>query len=167
MNPNIVLTGLMGAGKSSVGKKLAEKLVNYSFVDIDEQIEEQEGMKISEIFQDKSEEYFRQVETNIIQKFSNMKNQIISLGGGAFENKQNRQCLFNTGIVFYLYASVDILYDRIKEQKNRPLLLCESPKKKLEELLILRENNYKKSNVIIDTSYKSIDEITDEIIRNI
>ncbi len=167
MKPNIVLTGLMGAGKTSVGKMLAEKLPNVSFIDIDEQIEKQEGITISKIFETKSEKYFRQLETDTIKHFSTMQNQIISLGGGAFENELNRQYLLNSSTVIYLYAPTDVLYDRIKKQGNRPLLLCDNPKQKLKELLKQREINYKKANIIIDTTNKSFNEITDEIIRKI
>ena len=156
MKPNIILTGLMGAGKTSVGKILTSKLSDFTFIDIDEQIEKLEGITISKIFETKSEKYFRE-----------KRNQIISLGGGALENELNRQYLFNSGIVFYLYATTDVLYNRIKKQSNRPLLLCDNPKQKLEELLKQREINYKKANVIIDTTNKSFNEITDEIIRKI
>ena len=167
MKPNIILTGLMGAGKTSVGKILTSKLSDFTFIDIDEQIEQPEGITISKIFETKSEKYFRQLETNTIKHFSEKRNQIISLGGGALENELNRQYLFNSGIVFYLYATTDVLYNRIKKQSNRPLLLCDNPKQKLEELLKQREINYKKANVIIDTTNKSFNEITDEIIRKI
>lgn len=93
MNSNIVLTGLMGAGKSTVGKLLAELLEDYYFVDIDDEIVRREGISISDIFSTKSEEYFRSVETGIIKEFAHQKNYIISIGGGAFEFEENRTVL--------------------------------------------------------------------------
>ena len=167
MSVNIVLTGLMGAGKSSVGRLLAEKLNNYGFVDIDEEIEKNEGMTIPEIFKTKTEEYFRNIETETIKHYAQQSNVIISIGGGAFESEINREYLTSCGKVFYLYAPAEILYNRVKNQLNRPLLFCDNPLEKLKQLLEKRENNYKKSHYIIDTSGKNIEETADEILRKI
>jgi len=167
MSANIVLTGLMGAGKSTVGRMLKNKLVNYSFVDIDDEIEKQEHLTIPEIFRLKSEQYFRQSETETIKNFSQKQNLIISIGGGAFESEMNRNYLLNCGKVFYLYAPAKILFERIKTNSNRPMLYCENPIERLKELLKQREQNYKKSHFIIDTSNKTIEQVTDEILRKI
>ncbi|MCD8377480.1 MAG: shikimate kinase [Candidatus Gastranaerophilales bacterium] len=167
MDANIVLTGLMGAGKSTVGKTLAQKLPDFVFVDIDEEIEKSEKMSVSEIFKTKSEEYFRELETKTIKHISSQKNMIISVGGGAFESEVNRQNLTKNGIVFYLYAPTSILFERIKNNSNRPLLKCNNPLSKLEELLKKRENNYKKSHYTIDTTNKTKEEITEEILRKL
>lgn len=161
MKANIVLIGLMGAGKSTVGKALANSL-NWKFIDIDEEIVKQENMSINDIFAQKSESYFRELETQVIKKFSTYKNAVISLGGGAFEREENRKILLNSSTIFYLYANVDTLYNRIKTDSSRPLLNCENPKAKLQELLEKREPNYKKAHYTIDTT-KSIEEILNEI----
>lgn len=161
MKNNIVLIGLMGAGKSTIGKALANAL-NWTFIDIDEEIVKQEKMSINDIFAQKSETYFRELETQIIKKFSNSENTVISLGGGAFEKEENRTILLNLNKVFYLYADVDTLYERIKTDSSRPLLKCDNPKGKLEELLKNREPNYKKAHYIIDTN-KELSKILNEI----
>lgn len=167
MSVNIVLVGLMGAGKTTVGNYLADILQGYSFVDIDEEIEKRENKKIFQIFEEKSEEYFREVETVVIKDIVQNQNQVISIGGGAFEKEINREFLLKNSKVFYLKASTDTLYDRIKGDKTRPLLNCENPKNKLENLLKIREPNYKKAHFIIETDNKNIDEIEKEIIKEI
>lgn len=161
MGNNIVLIGLMGAGKSTIGKALANVL-NYNFIDIDEEIVKQENMSINDIFAQKSETYFRKLETQIIKKIAGQKNAVISLGGGAFEKEVNREVLLNSGKVFYLYADVDTLYERIKTDSSRPLLKCDNPKDKLEELLKTREPNYKKAHYTIDTN-QELNKIVKEI----
>lgn len=165
MAVNIVLTGLMGAGKSSVGKLISEKFENYSFIDIDEEIVKREGMSISDIFHNKSELYFRELEQKIIEEYSELSNYVISIGGGAFENEQNRTNLSKNGKTFYLKASAETLYSHIKNDKTRPLLQCENPLKKLKELLNKREPNYLKSDFVIDTDNKNIEDICGEIYR--
>ncbi|MCM1264957.1 MAG: shikimate kinase [Candidatus Gastranaerophilales bacterium] len=167
MNTNIVLTGLMGAGKSTVGRKLVGSLDNYSFIDIDEEIVRREKMSISGIFKLKSEDYFRNLETEVIKEFAKKNNYVISIGGGGFEQEENREVLLENSKVFYLYASVQTLFERIKNDNSRPLLKCENPLQKLSDLLETREKNYKKSHFIIDTTDKMIDDITREILEKI
>lgn len=165
MSPNIVLTGLMGAGKSTVGKALAKVLKDYTFIDSDDVIVDIEGMTIPEIFEKKGEPYFREVEKSIISELSEEEDLIIALGGGAFESEETRKNLENNCITIYLKSSVDRLLNRIKDDKNRPLLQCENPKGKLEELLEKREPNYLKADYIIETGNKNIDEIVEEILE--
>ena len=163
---NIVLTGLMGAGKTTIGKALAEN-TGFKFVDIDAEIVKQEQMSINDIFATKSEEYFRQIETEIIEKITQKNNQVISIGGGAFEKEVNRELLLTSCKVVYLQADVDTLFERIKTDNSRPLLQCDNPKDKLEELLKKREVNYKKAHYIIDTEKKTKEDITKEILEKI
>lgn len=167
MSVNIVLTGLMGGGKTTVGKMLVKQLKDYIFIDTDDVISGLEEMSIPEIFKTKSEAYFRELEKKIIEEFSQEDNLIISIGGGAFENEINRENLKQNGKVFYLKASVDTLYERIKGDTNRPLLQCENPRKKLEELLIKREENYLKSDYVIETDGKDIESIVESIMERI
>lgn len=167
MSVNIVLIGLMGAGKTTVGKYLAGILQEYTFVDVDEEIEKRENKKISQIFEEKSEEYFRELETDVIENIVQNQNQVISIGGGAFEKEKNRELLLKNSKVFYLKAGTDTLFERIKGDNTRPLLNCENPKDKLKKLLEIREVNYKKAHFIIETDNKTIDEIKSEIIKEI
>lgn len=165
MGANIVLTGLMGAGKSTVGKALSKILKDYTFVDVDDVIVDIEGMSIPDIFEKKGEEYFRKIEKEVIQELSEEEDLIIALGGGAFESKETRENLENNCATIYLKSSVERLFSRIKNDKNRPLLQCENPRGKLEELLKLRESNYLKADYIIETGNKNIDEIVEEILE--
>ena len=165
MSANIVLTGLMGAGKSTVGKALSKILKDYTFVDVDDVIVDIEGMSIPDIFEKKGEEYFRKIEKEVIQELSEEEDLIIALGGGAFEDKETRETLEENCKVIYLKSNVDRLFSRIKNDKNRPLLQCNDPKGKLEELLKLREPNYLKADYIIETGNKNIDEIVEEILE--
>ena len=167
MNADIVLTGLPGAGKTTVGKLLSENIKGYRFCDVDSLIEAREKMTISEIFEKKSENYFRKLEESLIKELSSQKGLIISIGGGAFESEINRTNLLNCGTVFYLYAPAEVLYERIKHQKNRPLLNCDNPFQKLSELLLKREINCKKSHFTIDTTDKTPDETARDILRTL
>lgn len=162
---NIILVGMMGAGKTSIGKELVKKLPSYIFIDIDESIEKKTGITISEIFSKYSEDYFRDIETQTIKEICKSEKQIISTGGGAFEREINRKVLLNSGKVFYLYAPTEVLYDRIKEQSNRPLLACEEPVKKVKNLLEVRDINYRKADYIIDTTNLDIETAVNEILR--
>jgi shikimate kinase len=163
-NKNIALIGLMGAGKTSVGKLLAKNL-GYNFIDIDDLIELKEKMKISEIFKIRGENYFRQIETQTIKDFSKNSNQVISTGGGAPQNPDNLKTLKSSCFVVYLYAPVTVLYERLlNEIDNRPMLHTENPKQKLHELLEKREPYYLKADIKVDTANKTPGEVVSDII---
>lgn len=164
MTANIVLTGIMGCGKSTVGKLLSKQLMNYIFVDTDDVIVDLEGMTIPEIFSEKSEQYFRNLEEGVIEELSQEENLIIALGGGVFESEKNRNNLLESGDVIYLKTDIDTIYERIKSDKNRPLLNCENPKEKLKTLMDNREQNYLKADYIIETDNKTPEDIVGEII---
>ena len=161
MNNNIILVGMPASGKTTIGKLLANYLSSYMLIDTDSVIEKTEGLKIYEIFSKFSEDYFRTLEHDTIKLVCNGNNKIISIGGGAFENPDNRTTLLNFGKVFYLKSNLDVLYYRISEDNTRPLLQNKNPKEVLKNLLLKREENYKKAHYTIDT-----DELTeDEIVR--
>lgn len=162
---NIILTGLMGSGKTTVASLLKKFFPNFQLVEIDEEIVKYEGCSINEIFNTKGEKYFRELEKNIIIKILKNNNKIISLGGGSLENDFDFEAAKKNSVMFYLSADVEILYERIKNSNNRPLLNCENPIKKLEQLLKMRENNYKKADYIIDVNKKNAAETANEIAR--
>ena len=164
MSDNIVLTGLMGCGKTSVGKALSRILKDYTFIDVDDVIVDIESSSISDIFSTKGEAYFREIEKNIIKELSDEEDLIIALGGGAFEAAETREVLSQTGIVFYLKANVETLYNRLKTDTTRPLLQSENPKETLKELLIKREPNYIKAEYTIEVDNKDINTIAEEIL---
>ena len=151
MKNNIVLIGMMGAGKSTIGLELAKRLNNFKLVDMDSEIEKREKMKISEIFEKYGEKYFRNYETDLIKELCQKENQIISTGGGVFEKEENRKILKENGKVFYLKASPEKLFERIKSQTHRPLLQQGFGVEKVKTILKSREKNYEQAHFIIDT----------------
>ncbi len=162
---NIILVGMPASGKSTIGALLAEKLNDYILIDTDCVIEKTQGMTISKIFEKFSEDYFRKLEHDTIKMVCAGVGKIISVGGGAFENPDNRATLLNFGKVFYLKSDLDVLYYRISKDSTRPLLQNENPKDVLKNLLIKRENNYKKAHYTIDTTKYNEDEIIRMIVN--
>ena len=114
MNKNLTLTGMMGVGKSTIGKNLAKKL-NYNFIDIDKIIEAKEGASINSIFKNKSEAYFRKLENETTLQMLKKNNSVISLGGGAFLNKSIRLSVKKKCISFWLDIDVEQLVKRLKK----------------------------------------------------
>ena len=165
MTHNIVLVGMPASGKTTIGTLLAEKLDGYSLYDTDSIIEKTQGMTINEIFEKFSEDYFRKLEYDTINMACTGKNRIISIGGGSFENPDNRATLLKFGKVFYLKSDLDILYYRISQDSTRPLLQRENPRQILENMLKKREENYKRAHFTVDTSSLSEDEIVRFIIN--
>ena len=159
MSSNIVLVGMPASGKTTIGKLLNEKLPNYTLIDTDSVIEKTQGMSISDIFAKFSEDYFRKLEYDTIKLVCTGTNKIISIGGGAFENPDNRATLLKFGKVFYLKSDLDVLYYRISKDTTRPLLQNENPKQILENILNKRRENYEKAHYIVDTGTMSEDEI--------
>ena len=162
---NIILVGMPASGKTTIGKLISERLEDYAFIDTDSLIEKTQGLSISNIFEKFGEDYFRILEHDTIKMICNGKNKIISVGGGAFENPDNRISLLTFGKVFYLKTDIDMLYYRISEDTTRPLLQKENPRLILQNLLKRREENYKKAHFTIDTSSMSENEIIRFIIN--
>ncbi|HNW25251.1 MAG TPA: shikimate kinase [Candidatus Gastranaerophilaceae bacterium] len=164
-NKNIVLTGMPGAGKTYIGNKLAKILVHFDFVDIDSEIEKQAKMNICEIFEKFGQDYFRKLEQEIIEKFSKLKNQIIATGGGTCQSPKNVLNLKKNGIIFYLSATSDELFSRIKNETKRPLLNVENSLEEIKKLLSKRRRNYLKADFVIDTNKKQAYTILDSILK--
>ena len=160
---NIVLTGFMGTGKTTIGKELS-KLLNMRLVDIDAEIEKAQKMKINDIFRIYGEQYFRDVETDMIKKLSSEKKIIISTGGGAVLRDENMEALKENGIIFCLNASTETIMERTARSEDRPLLKVENPKEKISEMLSLRRPFYEKAGNMIETDCKTPLEIVAEII---
>ena len=164
MDKNITLIGMMGSGKTTVAKELATKLSDFRLVDIDAEIEKSSGKKISDIFLKYGESRFREMESAKIRTFLRNENQIISAGGGAFENPDNRRLFLENSTVFFLKASAETIYERIKNESHRPLLKKNFSVEKISNILSLREKNYAKAHYIIDTDGKSPYNIVEEIL---
>ena len=161
---NIALIGMMGSGKTTIGKMLQAKLSEFSFVDTDEEIVKLEQKTINDIFEEKGEAYFRTLETNILREIFKNDKQIISTGGGIVCKEENLQLLKGNSLVIYLRAADKTLYNRIKNSTERPLLKSNNMQEKIISLLKQREAMYEKAHFIIDTDNKSIEEAEKEII---
>lgn len=159
----IILIGMMGSGKTTIGKILGEKLNIESF-DIDSIIEAQTNKSVSEIFSSYGEIYFRELEKNTIKEIFKPDNKIISLGGGAFENNETRNLLLNNSTIIYLKTSPITIYERIKNDTKRPLLKNKMSIKKITELINLRQKNYELANLHISTDNKRPNTIINEIL---
>lgn len=164
-NRNIILIGYMGSGKSTVGKKAA-KALEYDFLDTDALIEEEEGMSISKLFEEKGEPYFREKETETICRLmTEPKGKMIATGGGLVMKEGNAELLRKLGTVVYLKAESDTLLERLTgENSNRPLLKNGDLKEKIDTMLAIRGPVYEKTaDVIIKTDHRSFYEIICQI----
>jgi shikimate kinase len=159
---NIYLVGFMGTGKSTVGKALA-KVLNKEFKDLDELIEEREKIKIVEIFEQFGEQYFREVETAVVREISEKENLVIATGGGVVVNEENFSLLKKSGTLITLVASPETIYERIKDSIERPLLNVENPLDTIKRMLFERAYYYIKSDFIVDTTDREIEDIISEI----
>lgn len=161
---NIILIGLMGSGKSTIGRTIAKKLCRR-FVDTDRLIERKSGKTVAEIFENEGEVVFRKLEKDAIKRVSQYIGIVIATGGGAIKDDENFKNLKECGWIVSLYASAETLYKRISGKRVRPLLLNEKdPVKKLEEILEERKGTYGRADFQIDTEGKDINEIADEVI---
>ncbi|MBE7709554.1 MAG: shikimate kinase [Cyanobacteria bacterium SIG32] len=163
MKSLIVLIGMMGSGKTTVGKQLAE-LLGWTFIDLDEEIEKRENKKISQIFNDNGEQYFRKTEKEAIKEFINNEKTILSLGGGAFENEESQKLLKEKSTVIFLKASCQKIFERIKNEIHRPLLHKNFSIETIEFILQKRQKNYDKAHHKIITDNKTPQEIANEIL---
>jgi shikimate kinase len=168
MFKNIILTGFMGVGKTSVGTGLAKDL-GYRFVDTDGLIEADQKISITEIFAQRGEPYFRDVESRIISDVLQHERQVVSTGGGAVIRDRNREAFRKAGFVVCLTARPEIIFDRIKQETHRPLLQTPDPLAKIKELLDSRAAFYAQADAVIDTSAKTVAAVITEIkerVRN-
>ena len=155
---NIILTGFMGVGKTSVGTRLARD-IGFTFVDTDYLVEADQKMTIADIFEKVGEPRFRDIESGIIQRVMAGKNQVVSTGGGAVIRDGNRVEFKKAGLVVCLTARPDVIYERIKHETHRPLLRTLEPLAKIKELLESRAIFYAQADMTIDTSEITIDDV--------
>jgi shikimate kinase len=160
---NFFLVGLMGAGKSSVGRQLAN-LLHKDFIDSDSEIERRTGADIPLIFELEGEAGFRQRESRVIEELTRRQNIVLATGGGVVLDQQNREVLKTRGFVIYLQASVEQLFERTSRDRRRPLLQTDDPHARLTELLRQREPLYEEiADLVVNTDRRSVHQVVDEI----
>ena len=165
---NIVIIGFMATGKTTIGRELS-KTLGFDFIDTDVEIEKNEKMKISHIFEQMGEDYFRSLETNMLKKYINKKNIILSTGGGIIVKKENIELLKKVGIVIWLNGNKKTIIKNLKYSDiDRPLLRDSNIEEKIDELLGKRYDIYKQScDIEININDKNIQEVTREILFNL
>ncbi len=164
LSKNLILTGMMGVGKSTVGKNLAKKL-KYNFIDIDKLIEISEGTSINLIFKNKSEDYFRKLENEITLKQLKKNNCVISLGGGAFLNKSIRYNVRRSSISFWLDVNIEELVKRLKKTQKRPLLYKKNIRDTIKRIYFERKNIYNEADFRIKCGFLKSNEIVNKVLK--
>lgn len=167
MPGNFFLVGLMGSGKTTIGKALA-KQTHKPFYDSDHEIERRTGVKIPVIFDIEGEDGFRLREEEVIADLVRQKDIVLATGGGAVIREKNRDALKQHGLVIYLRASVDDLLARTAHDRNRPLLQTADPRAKLEELFKARDPLYREvADLVVDTSKQPIHQLIHSILKEL
>jgi shikimate kinase len=161
---NIYLIGMMGSGKSTVGKPLSEKM-HKPFIDLDSEIEKGTGKNISEIFDIDGEEQFRKIETKQLKQYSES---IVACGGGIVLKDENREFINENGVTILLTASMEELSHRLSDSGNRPLLADDNTEEALTKLWLERQLNYlNTADFTIETDGKNPEQLTEEILVQI
>lgn len=143
---------MMGAGKTTVGKRLARQL-DLSFVDLDQYIEKHTGVSVATIFEIEGEAGFRQRETQSLLELASTGNRVVATGGGAVLNPINRACMSGSGAVVYLHAPPELLYARTRHDKSRPLLQVEDPLGRIASLVERRDPLYREiADIVVESS---------------
>ena len=167
MARNIILVGPMGAGKTTIGKQLAQQM-GRDFYDSDREIEKHTGVNIPLIFELEGEEGFRKREKNILIELTKKKEIVLATGGGAVLDPNNRAQLSKHGFVIYLNAPLTQLFNRTSKDRNRPLLQTKNPRKKLEELISARDPLYREvADLIIQTDDKPVRNVVKNLLVKI
>jgi len=164
---NIFLIGPMGSGKTTIGRQLST-ILGKRFVDADHEIERRTGVSIPTIFDIEGEPGFRSRESLAIADLTLDHNIVLATGGGAVLSDENRSLLAERGTVVYLQATPDILYERTKRDRNRPLLQTDDPRGKIVELLKIREPLYlQAADLVIETGHRSPQSVARDIVTRL
>jgi len=163
---NIYLVGFMGTGKTAVGKEVARKL-SQQFIDLDSQIEEKQNRKISQIFTEDGEAYFRSLEKQTLKKIAVGKNLVVSCGGGIILDKENIQIMKETGRMICLTSRPEVILARTQGYRQRPLLNVDNPTERIDELLKIRAPFYAQADYTIDTSDLSVLAVVDKVLEHV
>lgn len=159
----VVMVGMMGAGKSSIGRRLAARL-GLPFVDADAEIEQAANLSIPEIFEAHGEAYFRDGERRVIQRLLDGSPKVLATGGGAFVNPETRAAIAKAGISIWLKADRDLILQRVKRRSNRPLLRTADPEAVVDRLLAERNPVYAEADIHIQSRDVAHDVVIDDIL---
>ncbi|WP_321391896.1 shikimate kinase [uncultured Desulfuromusa sp.] len=161
---NIILTGFMGTGKTTLGRLLAKR-IDYDFVDTDTLIEEQTGLSIAKLFETRGETAFRKLEANLVEDLALKEGQVLATGGGLVLNPHNVKVLAATGHIICLTAAPEDILARVSQQQNlRPLLSEKDPQTKINELLRQRDTVYKQFPQL-STSAQTLEQLIDKLLK--
>lgn len=167
MHNNIYLIGFMGSGKTTVGQALAREL-GYTFVDMDQMIQDQAKKSISQIFSEQGEVTFRDLETQVLKSISLHNRHVVSTGGGAVLREENQQLMQSTGRTVLLWADPATVIDRLKDDHSRPLLQGDDKLQKITDLMETRKPVYLGiADVVTPTDAKKVDEIVYAIVEDL
>ena len=170
----IYLTGFMGCGKSTIGPILANT-IGYDFVDVDRRIEQMEGKSINEIFTEKGEKHFRELERRVLLEVCSLPRRVISLGGGTMTVAENLEVILATGLVVYLKITPEQLFHRLRHRSDRPLLRTEDGgrlgdedlRSRIQLLYEAREPLYSRADIVIPTDGKKLGLTVDAIVKRL
>ena len=167
MKGNLILTGFMGTGKTSLGKLLANRL-GRGFVDLDQKIEQDSGMKITEIFAEHGEKYFRKLEKDMVKKVCAKKNLVIATGGGTVKDQENIQILKNSGVIVCLTTEPEEIFSRTERRGERPVLDNGGEERlaTIKKLLAERQKFYEQADYTVDTTDWSPLQIMNDICEH-
>ena len=163
---NLVLVGLMGAGKSAIGRLVAQQL-GLPFIDTDTEIERVSRMSISELFAAYGEEEFRALETRVIKRLLRTGPRVVSTGGGAFINEKTRKQIERGGVSVWLSADLDVLWERVNKRDHRPLLKTENPKQTLQDLMDKRYPIYGLADITVQSRDVRKEVIANEVLTSV
>ena len=159
---NLALIGFMGTGKTSVGRLVAENL-HFDFLDTDELIQSSTGRTIADIFTRDGEAAFRALELQVVAELATRARTVIATGGGLPTNPENLAALKTYALVVCLWASPEKIWERVRHQSHRPLLLDADPQKKIRDLLEIRDPFYRQADVLVNTDQRSAREVAQQI----
>lgn len=162
--PNLALIGLMGVGKSSVGRHVA-RVLGYEFVDTDELIEQRAGCSIPEIFTRQGEPAFRAMERDLVAEMASWRGKVIATGGGLGANPDHLASLRTHALVVCLWASPETLWKRVQHQTHRPLLQGPDAETRLRALLEARGPVYRQADVLVNTEHRDSREVADHVLH--
>ncbi len=163
-NPNLYLVGFMGTGKSTVGRRVAENL-GFQFIDVDQSIEGEEGLSIAQIFAQRGEEAFRELERKFINSGHPDSNCVVSCGGGLSVPDGMPELLKKKGIAVCLWATPEVIFERTKSNSKRPLLNVPDPLSNIRKLLEQREPRYRATGNLVSTVDRGLAAVTEAVLR--